>query len=118
MIGQDPLNRERIWQGLARLERAGYLPIFATSAIDVALWDIAGKALGQPVWRLLGGYRDRLPAYASSAHMETLGAYLRELEDVGRAAIGRTRSTRRAARTRTSRSVGPCARRRLGRTSR
>jgi L-alanine-DL-glutamate epimerase-like enolase superfamily enzyme len=49
VIGQDPLNRERIWQSLARLERAGYLPIFATSAIDVALWDIAGKALGQPV---------------------------------------------------------------------
>jgi L-alanine-DL-glutamate epimerase-like enolase superfamily enzyme len=82
VIGQDPLNRERLWQGLARLERAGYLPIFATSAIDVALWDIAGKALGQPIWRLLGGYRDRLPAYASSAHMETVDAYLHELAEI------------------------------------
>ena len=82
VIGEDPLNRERIWQALARLERAGYLPIFATSAIDVALWDIAGKALGQPVWRLLGGYRDRLSAYASSAHTESVDAYIRELEDV------------------------------------
>jgi L-alanine-DL-glutamate epimerase-like enolase superfamily enzyme len=33
----------------------------AASAIDVALWDIKGKALGQPVWRLMGGFRDRLP---------------------------------------------------------
>jgi L-alanine-DL-glutamate epimerase-like enolase superfamily enzyme len=84
VIGQNPLHRERIWQGLAKLERAGYLPIFATSAIDVALWDIAGKVAGQPVWELLGGYRDRLPAYASSAHMETIEAYLAELADIRR----------------------------------
>ncbi|MFN8522005.1 MAG: enolase C-terminal domain-like protein [Chloroflexota bacterium] len=82
VIGQDPLNRERIWQSLARLERAGYLPIFATSAIDVALWDIAGKALGLPVWRLLGGYRESLPAYASSAHMDSVEDYLREVEAI------------------------------------
>ncbi|MCC6174305.1 MAG: mandelate racemase [Chloroflexi bacterium] len=84
VIGQDPFTRERIWQQLARMERAGYLPIFATSAIDVALWDIVGKALGQPLWRLLGGYRDRMPAYASSAHMATIEEYLREVEDVRR----------------------------------
>jgi L-alanine-DL-glutamate epimerase-like enolase superfamily enzyme len=82
VIGQDPLNRERIWQNLAKLERAGYLPIFATSAIDVALWDIAGKALGQPVWKLLGGYRESLPAYASSAHMPAIEDYLREVEEI------------------------------------
>ena len=35
----------------------------AISAIDVALWDIKGKALGQPVYKLLGGYRDRVPTY-------------------------------------------------------
>ena len=80
MIGQNPLHRERIWQTLAKMERAGYLPIFATSAIDVALWDIAGKALGTPVWELLGGYRDRLPAYASSAHMPNIEAYLTEVD--------------------------------------
>src|SRR5689334_21246686 len=84
VIGQNPLHREKIWQMLARLERAGYLPIFATSAIDVALWDIAGKVAGLPVWELLGGYRDRLPAYASSAHMETVDAYIAELADIRR----------------------------------
>ena len=39
----------------------------ALSAIDVALWDIKGKALGQPLWQLLGGGRDRVPTYASGA---------------------------------------------------
>ncbi len=37
----------------------------AASAIDAAAWDIRGKALGQPVWRLLGGFRDRLPVSAN-----------------------------------------------------
>jgi L-alanine-DL-glutamate epimerase-like enolase superfamily enzyme len=39
----------------------------AIAPLDIALWDAAGKMLGQPVYRLLGGYRDRLPAYASDA---------------------------------------------------
>jgi L-alanine-DL-glutamate epimerase-like enolase superfamily enzyme len=84
VVGQDPFDRERVWQTLAGIERAGYLPIFATSAIDVALWDIVGKAVGQPIWKLLGGYRDRLPAYASSPRMATVDDYLREVEDIRR----------------------------------
>src|SRR5262249_33347523 len=39
----------------------------ALSAIDIALWDIRGKALGQPLWKLLGGARQRVPTYASGA---------------------------------------------------
>jgi len=84
LLGQDPMRREAIWQSLAKLEHAGYMPIFAASAIDVALWDIAGKALGQSVWQLLGGAREAIPAYASSAHMATTDDYLREVEDVRR----------------------------------
>jgi L-alanine-DL-glutamate epimerase-like enolase superfamily enzyme len=82
VVGQDPFDRERIWQTLAPMERAGYLPIFATSCVDVALWDLAGKALGQPIWRLLGGYRASLPAYASSAHHSDESDYLAEAREV------------------------------------
>ena len=48
----------------------------AVSAIDVAIWDMKGKALGQPVYKLLGGFRDRVPTYASGRLWRTydLGA--------------------------------------------
>src|SRR5258705_12536194 len=41
--------------------------MMAMSAIDVGLWDIKGKALGMPLWKLLGGGRDRIATYASGA---------------------------------------------------
>jgi L-alanine-DL-glutamate epimerase-like enolase superfamily enzyme len=78
VLGQDAFNRELIWQKLWALDRGNHLPIFATSVIDVALWDLAGKALGVPVWKLLGGYRDKLPAYASSARLATEDDYVTE----------------------------------------
>lgn len=78
VVGEDAFQREKIWQKLWALDRGNHLPIFATSVIDVALWDLAGKALGAPVWKLLGGYRDRLPAYASSARMATIDDYVAE----------------------------------------
>ena len=63
--GDDPLANERIWDKLywTSLPRGqtGF-GAQAISAIDTALWDIKGKALGEPVWRLLGGARDRRAA--------------------------------------------------------
>ena len=47
-------------------------------ALDVALWDLAGKAFGQPIHRLLGTFRDRIPAYASSAVLDSPQAYADE----------------------------------------
>jgi len=69
-VGEDPLRIEHIVAKLrAAADSAGPGGIFtlALSAIDVALWDIKGKALEQPVWKLLGGHRDRVPTYASGA---------------------------------------------------
>src|SRR5579871_2799856 len=66
LIGQDPFRIEHIWQ---MLFRGGFFPAeriltAAMSAIDVALWDIKGKALGVPVYELLGGrVRDRVLTY-------------------------------------------------------
>jgi L-alanine-DL-glutamate epimerase-like enolase superfamily enzyme len=70
LLGKDPLRTEEIWNTLQMRTFWGYSPgpVFygAISAIDVALWDIRGKVLGQPVYKLLGGpCRDRVPAYAS-----------------------------------------------------
>jgi L-alanine-DL-glutamate epimerase-like enolase superfamily enzyme len=74
IIGLDAFATELVWQrcfaGSARWDAAG-LPVAALSAIDVALWDIKGKALGVPVYQLLGGpVRDRIEAYASDLHWQ------------------------------------------------
>ena len=66
LVGADPLRSEHLWQLMAR---ASFFPAdlvnsAAISAIDLALWDIKGKALNQPVYNLLGGLvRDRIHCY-------------------------------------------------------
>jgi L-alanine-DL-glutamate epimerase-like enolase superfamily enzyme len=74
-IGEDPLRVEAIAAKLrAAAGSAGPGGIFnlALSALDTALWDIRGKALGLPLWKLLGGARERVPSYASGALMRGL----------------------------------------------
>jgi galactonate dehydratase len=68
LVGQDPAGPERHWHRLynAWRWRGGAVFMTALSGLDVALWDIEGKRLGVPVYRLLGGaHRDRLRVYAS-----------------------------------------------------
>ena len=76
VMGQDPLERERLYQALWSRNRLTTLR--AIGAMDVALWDIAGKVAGMPIHRLLGAYRDRVPAYASSAVMSSPDEYADE----------------------------------------
>src|SRR5499427_2451741 len=72
VMGENPLQVEAI---AAKMRQAasgagpGGIFTLAMSALDIALWDIKGKALGQSVHILLGGYRDRVPTYASGALM-------------------------------------------------
>jgi L-alanine-DL-glutamate epimerase-like enolase superfamily enzyme len=77
LVGEDPLAHERIWERLYWLlsprGQTGYAS-HAIAAIDVALWDLKGKALGQPVWRLLGGARKKVPVYTTFG----FGAYDRD----------------------------------------
>jgi galactonate dehydratase len=66
-IGADPQRIEEAWQIGYRggFYRGGPVLMSALSGLDQALWDLNGKALGQPVWRLLGGkVRDTIPVYA------------------------------------------------------
>ena len=69
LIGQDPLQIGRIWQELYRSQyfEGGRVLLAAQSAIDIALYDIAGKALNVPVYQLLGGrQRDFIPCFATT----------------------------------------------------
>src|SRR5579872_586815 len=70
IVGDDPLRPEAVAAKLRNAAGssgpAGILTM-AMSAIDVALWDLKGKALGLPLWKLLGGGRDRIRTYASGA---------------------------------------------------
>ena len=54
LLGSDPLQIERIWRDTYKTTRSA-ISIYAPGAVNVALWDIAGKAMGVPVHRLLGG---------------------------------------------------------------
>jgi L-alanine-DL-glutamate epimerase-like enolase superfamily enzyme len=73
VMGQDPLDRERLYQSMWQRNRN--TTYRAIGAVDVALWDIAGKIAGLPIHRLLGAYRDHVPAYASSAVLPSTEAY-------------------------------------------
>ena len=68
VLGSDPFNVEDLVQRMYRNDyaRQGEIAMSAISTLELACWDIMGKALGQPVYRLLGGaVRDRIPAYAN-----------------------------------------------------
>lgn len=73
LIGQDPLDVERLWDAMFQEtiphgDRATILE--AIAAVDIALWDVKGKAAGLSVHKLLGGYHDRLPAIVIGGYYE------------------------------------------------
>src|ERR687885_19359 len=67
ILGDDPFLirgiRDKLWR-LTDYHGTVGLALFGIAGIDIALWDLLGRTLGQPVWRLLGAQRDRVPAYA------------------------------------------------------
>jgi len=76
LIGADPLQREWLWHRMWEIDRTEELPIYILGLVDIALWDLAGRAAGRPVWQLLGGFREAIPAYASTATFATTQEYL------------------------------------------
>jgi L-alanine-DL-glutamate epimerase-like enolase superfamily enzyme len=73
LMGQDPLERERLHTLMRKWSRTFNLrPL---GAMDVALWDLAGKAANLPIHRLLGSYRSSIPVYASSQKLASPQAY-------------------------------------------
>ncbi len=82
LAGEDPANPERCWEGLSGFVRGGShrqeLILQAISCVDSALWDLFGKALNVPLYRLWGGYRDELPVIAIGGYYEE-GKTLRDI---------------------------------------
>lgn len=70
--GLDPRRIEHVWQRmwwhLHYVGRGGVVA-YAMSAVDIALWDLRGRLLGEPLWRLLGGHDPRVPAYGSGTNL-------------------------------------------------
>ena len=64
LVGEDPRQPERLHRKMLP-DAAGGIANIAAASLDIAVWDLAGKVAGLPLYRLLGGYRNRVPAYAS-----------------------------------------------------
>jgi L-alanine-DL-glutamate epimerase-like enolase superfamily enzyme len=76
LLGADPFRREWLWHRVWELDRIHELPLPTLGLIDVALWDLAGRVHDEPVWRLLGGFREAIPAYASTSTFATTEEFL------------------------------------------
>ncbi|HEY5465559.1 MAG TPA: enolase C-terminal domain-like protein [Clostridia bacterium] len=80
LIGRDPLENRLIWDVMSRFDRhsrSGVM-MMAISAVDIALWDLKGKILGLPVYKILGGGRSRIRPYISTLGFSTDPAKARE----------------------------------------
>ncbi len=87
LLGRDPLRTEELWQLLYMggtrkpIHKGGF--VAAMSVVDNALWDLKGKALGQPVWKLAGGAQSKVKVYAAGGYYgegKGLPELCRELE--------------------------------------
>ena len=96
LIGSDPFDTEGIWERVrhqqVQTHGLGAGSVIALSGIDIALWDLKGKLLGQPVYRLLGGSHKRLRAYVGGLTLgfqppDSLAAEVGKFVDRGYSAV-------------------------------
>ncbi len=84
VIGQDPWDFEYLWQRMYRSTHAWGrkgIGMVAISAVDIAIWDILGKAAGKPVFKLLGGRtKEQIPVYASKLYSGPIEEMQREAQ--------------------------------------
>jgi len=95
VVGEDPFNVEKIWAKMYQPKIFGRkgLEMRAISAVDIAIWDIMGKAAGQPIYKLLGGYTNKIKAYVAAGYYEegvnlkALAAEMERILNVGAKAV-------------------------------
>ncbi|QLG27306.1 mandelate racemase/muconate lactonizing enzyme family protein [Halorarum halophilum] len=119
--GEDPRDTTRLWRemfdGTVQIGRKGVM-VRAISILDIALWDIKAKAAGMPLYKLLGGSKERIPAYASGGYyreskgLEGLREEMRTYVDRGhntvKMKVGRRSVEEEVERVRTVReTIGP-----------
>src|SRR5690242_15945437 len=82
LIGEDPIDVERLWHKMwvPKLTGRRGLTTRTISAIDIGLWDVRAKAANLPLYKLLGGYRSRVPTYVAGGYYEE-GKGLKELQE-------------------------------------
>ena len=76
LIGQDPLLKEHLWREVWEIDRIEELPIYALGVADIALWDLTAKITGLPLYKVIGGARDHIPAYASTVTFKDTAEFL------------------------------------------
>jgi L-alanine-DL-glutamate epimerase-like enolase superfamily enzyme len=76
LLGQNPLLKEKLWHELWELDRIEEFPMYMMGVVDAALWDLTAKAAGLPLYQLLGGYRERIEAYASTVTYASTAEFL------------------------------------------
>ncbi|HQY32116.1 MAG TPA: hypothetical protein PK691_12535, partial [Thermomicrobiales bacterium] len=76
MIGRDPMLKEDLWERVWEFDRLEETPMYVLGLADIALWDMTAKIAGLPLYKVIGGYRDRIPAYASTVTFETTEEFL------------------------------------------
>ena len=111
LLGEDPRDTERLWHemynGTVQIGRTGLL-LRAISTVDIALWDVKGKAAGEPLHRLLGGHSTSVPSSASGGYYRDekghealrgeMRRYLDEGHDVVKMKVGRLSADEEAER--------------------
>ncbi len=86
LIGKHSYDREKLWHGLAHWQRGsgGQLTDRTLAIVDMALWDLAGRVLGAPVYKLIGAARDKVPAYGSTMCGDEMAGGLATPDDYAR----------------------------------
>lgn len=87
LIGEDPMYPEKIWQKINAQARMLHMPDTTLGTADIAIWDIVGKKLNSPLYKVFGAYRDKVMLYASSGQFDNVEAYVNQVKEIKKRGI-------------------------------